>query len=320
MSYLARRLATLVPLLFGITVICFAMVHLAPGDPMQLAADLDPRAKANSAYAENAGLNDPLPVQYLHWLGKISRGDFGISLAADGRPVADKILAALPVTLWINLAGLALTLAFSIPLAIYAATRPYTLADHTLTTLQYVAMATPTVVLALLGLQYFGSHLGWVPLSGMSSYGAESLGFAARTLDLLHHLALPIAVGVIGSLAGLSRFLRGSLIEALQQDYLLTAKAKGASRARVLRHALRNALLPLITILGLSVPGLIGGSVILESLFALPGLGQLFYTAAMMRDYPTIMALLTIGAVLTPLGNLAADLCYAWADPRIRLR
>lgn len=320
MPYLARRLLTLIPLLFGITVICFAMVHLAPGDPMQLSTDLDPRARTNSAYAENAGLNDPLPVQYLTWLKKISHGDFGTSLAADARPVADKILEALPITLWLNLAGMALTLILSLPLAVYAATRPNTLADHTLTILQYVAMAAPTVVLALLGLQYFGSYLGWVPLSGMYSYGADSLPLIPRTLNLLHHLALPIGVSVIGSLAGLSRFLRGSLIEALEQDYLLTARAKGAGKWRVLRHALRNALLPLITILGLSVPGLIGGSVILESLFAFPGLGQLFYSAAMMRDYPTIMALLTIGAVLTLLGNLAADLCYAWADPRIRLQ
>lgn len=311
------RLLTTLPLLLGITLLCFVFIQLAPGDPLQLQQTLDPRAQANAAMQAAAGLDKPLHIQYLTWLGQLLQGNLGTSLAPDGLPVVTKIMQALPLTVALNVSGLVLTLIFAIPLALAAATRPHSLTDHTLTTLQYLALATPGVVLALLSLQFFGSYLGWVPLSGLQSFGAENLPWPQRMLDMAHHLLLPLLVGTIGSVAGISRFLRSSLLATLRTDYLLTARAKGASPTRILtRHALRNALLPLITILGLSVPGLIGGSVILESLFALPGLGQLFFSATMMRDYPTIMALLLFGAILTLLGNLLADYCYTLADPR----
>ncbi|MFZ2586607.1 MAG: ABC transporter permease [Alphaproteobacteria bacterium] len=307
------------PLLLGITLICFAVIHLAPGDPTMLMGDFDPKAHANAALEAKYGLDKPLWQQYLNWLGNLTTLNLGTSLAPGNAPVIDKIAEALPVTLWLNVGGLVLTLLVSIPLGMWAATRPGTLPDSTLTALLYLGLAAPGFWLALMGMQVFGLYLGWVPLSGLSSFGAEQWGFWARAGDTLWHLALPLGVGLIGSAAGLLRFVRGSMIEALRSDYVLTAHSKGAHPLRVhTRHALRNALLPVITILGLSLPGLLGGSVILESLFALPGLGQLFYSAVMMRDYPTIMALLTLGAILTLLGNLLADMAYALADPRVR--
>jgi len=316
LPYACNRILSALPLLLGVTILCFAVMHLAPGDPTQLMGDLDPKAHANAAMQAAYGLDKPLWQQYLVWLGNLLQGNLGTSLAPDGRPVWDKIAEALPLTLWLNVSGLLLTLLPAIPLGVWVASKPFGLRDGISTLVLYLFLAAPGVWLALLGMQFFGITLGWVPLSGLYSFGAENWPFLPRTLDLLHHLALPLAVGVTGSIAGITRFIRASTIESLQQDYILTARAKGAGSVRTLIHALRNSLLPLITILGLSVPGLIGGSVILESLFALPGLGQLFYTAVMMRDYPTIMALLTLGAVLTLLGNLLADLAYACADPR----
>lgn len=317
-KYVIERLLMSLPLLLGVTILCFAVMHLAPGDPTQLMGDLDPKAQANEAMKAAHGLDKPIHEQYIYWVSNLVRGNLGTSLAPDGRPVWDKIADALPLTLWLNITGLVLVMMISIPLGVWVALRPNSLRDATVMVLLYIGLAAPGVWLALLGMQFFGVTLGWVPLSGLQSFGAEHWSMWARSLDILWHLALPIGVGLIGGVAGLCRFIRGSMIETLQQDYVLTARAKGAKESRVLKkHALRNALLPVVTILGLSVPGLIGGSVIMESLFALPGLGQLFFNSVMMRDYPVIMALLTLGALLTLMGNLLADVAYAWVDPRV---
>lgn len=320
-KYLVERLVMSLPLLLGVTILCFAVMHLAPGDPTQLMGDMDPRMHANAAMKASYGLDKPIYVQYIHWVSNIARGNFGVSLAPDGRPVWDKIMDAMPLTLCLNISGLILVMILSVPLGVWVAMKPNGVRDAVVMVCLYVGLAAPSVWLALLGMQFFGVTLGWVPLSGLESFGADKWGWWARSMDILWHLALPLGVGLVGGIAGICRFIRGSMIETLRQDYVLTARAKGAKESRVLKtHALRNALLPVVTILGLSVPGLIGGSVIMESLFALPGLGQLFYNAVMMRDYPVIMALLTLGAVLTLLGNLLADMAYAWVDPRVGIR
>jgi len=319
LRYVLQRILMAVPLLLGVTVLCFAVMHLAPGDPTQLMGDLDPHAHANAAMKAAYGLDQPIYTQYLRWIGRLARGDMGVSLAPDGARVWNKIADAMPLTLWLNGAGLVLSLLVSIPLGMWVAVKPHSRRDGMVALLLYIGLAAPGVWLALLGMEMFGVWLGWVPLSGLASFGAEHWGFWARAGDMAWHLALPLAVGLVGGIAGVTRFVRGSMLEVLQQDYIVAARAKGAAEGRVLaRHALRNALLPVVTIVGLSVPGLIGGSVILESLFALPGMGQLFYNSVMMRDYPVIMALLTIGAALTLLGNLLADVAYAWVDPRVR--
>ena len=177
----------------------------------------------------------------------------------------------------------------------------------------------PGFWLALLLMLYFGIYLQWLPISGLTSLDYDRLSFGGKLLDIARHLVIPIFIYTFGSLAGMSRFMRSSMLEVLRQDFILTAKAKGLPLYAVIyKHALRNALLPVITILGLSIPSLIGGSVIIESIFALPGLGQLFYTSVLARDYPMIMGNLVLGAILTLAGNMLADVCYGLADPRIR--
>jgi peptide/nickel transport system permease protein len=185
----------------------------------------------------------------------------------------------------------------------------------------FIGFAVPTFWLALLLMIFFGINLGWLPISGLRSLNYEYLGaYRPVPIDLVKHLILPVFVSAFGGLAGLSRYMRANMLEVIRQDYIMTARAKGLSERDVIyRHALRNALLPAITILGLSIPGLIGGSVIFETIFAIPGMGQLFYMAVMARDYPTVMGILLIGAILTLLGNLIADVSYALADPRIRI-
>jgi peptide/nickel transport system permease protein len=231
----------------------------------------------------------------------------------------DKILERMPLTVGMNVISLLLTLLISIPVGIVSAVKRGSFLDRALTVLVFLGFAMPSFWLALLLMLYFGIDLGWLPLSGLTSMDYAQLSPLGKAWDIAKHLALPILVGLVGSIAGTSRFLRSSMLEVLRQDYMTTARAKGLPATQVIgRHALRNALLPVITMLGLSVPGLIGGSVIIETIFALPGLGQLFYAAVMARDYPLIMGNLVLGAVLTLLGNMLADLGYSLADPRIR--
>ena len=322
LAYLTRRLFGLVPLLFGITLICFVVVRMTPGDPTSGAAELNPKisVEARKRIMEFYGLNDPLPTQYARWLGKVVRLDFGRSIK-DNRPVNQKIAERIPVTLMLNLLSMALIMAVALPMGVLAAARPYGRFDQITTILVFIGYSTPTFWLALLLMRWLGVQLQLVPVSGLHSLGAETWPWWQQGGDTLTHLLLPVAVGAFGGLAGMARYMRGSMMEALRQDYIRTARAKGLPERVVLfRHALRNALLPVITLLGLSVPGLLGGSVIFESIFSIPGLGRLYYDAVMSRDLTTVMGLLTISALLTLLGNLIADLAYAYADPRIRVQ
>jgi peptide/nickel transport system permease protein len=193
--------------------------------------------------------------------------------------------------------------------------------DRTITVLVFIGFSVPGFWIALIFMDILGVRLGWLPISGLHAPGYLQMGFVTRAIDLMKHLLLPVLISAVGSLAGMSRYMRASMLEVIRQDYITTARAKGLSENKVIyKHALRNALLPVITLLGLSIPGLIGGSVIFESIFSIPGLGQLFYQAIMMRDYNIIMGSLTIGAFLTLLGNLIADIAYSIADPRIRVQ
>lgn len=320
-SFLARRLLTMIPLLLGITLISFVVIHLAPGEPTDLQTQLNPQASAElqKRLRVQYGLDQPLYVQYGRWLGRLVQLDFGESFASDHRPVLDKVLERLPITILINLLSILVILAFAIPLGIVAAVQRNSGFDRATTILVFTGFAMPSFWLALLLMDWLGVRLGWLPISGIKSLGYEYLGFFGQILDRIRHLILPIFVSAIGGLAGFSRYMRSNMLEVVRQDYILTARAKGLSERTVIyKHALRNALLPVITILGLSVPGLIGGSVIFETIFAIPGMGKLFYDGVMMRDYPLIMGILVMGAVLTLIGNLLADISYALADPRIR--
>jgi peptide/nickel transport system permease protein len=242
-------------------------------------------------------------------------------MSRDARPVLDKITEALPVTLLLNAMSLCLILAMAIPIGVYSATHQYSTADRVTTVAVFLGFAMPTFWLALLCMMFFGVELGWLPVSGLKSLDHDSLGLGARMMDRARHLIMPVGVAAVTSLAGMSRYMRSSMLEVFRQDYVTTARAKGLTeRVVVYRHAMRNALLPVITILGLSIPGLVGGSVIFETIFAIPGMGRLFYGAVMSRDYTVVMGVLVIGALLTLVGNLLADIMYAVADPRLRRR
>jgi len=321
LRYLLKRLAILVPTFIGITVVCFLVIHLAPGEPTSMQAELNPKItpEAIQQLKRHYGLDKPLPVQYLIWMKNLSRLDFGASISADSRPVWDKIRERLPITISINVASMIIIFIVSIPLGVISAVRRGSMLDRAITVFVFIGFSIPGFWLALICMDFLGVRLMWLPISGIHSQGYEHLGALAKVWDITRHLALPVFISAFGSLAGMSRYMRSSMLEIIRQDYILTARAKGLSeRAVIYRHAMRNALLPVITILGLSVPGLIGGSVIFESIFSIPGLGKLFYDGIMMRDYNLIMGSLTIGAVLTLLGNLIADLAYSVADPRIR--
>jgi peptide/nickel transport system permease protein len=321
LRYTLSRLAMMVPTFIGITLVCFVVLHLSPGDPTSKLTDLNPKASPTyrQRLREIYGLDKPLHVQYLNWVGSLVRLDLGRSFALDRRPVLDKIKERLPVTLAMNLASMAIILLLSLPLGLLAAARAGGAFDKVTTVAVFVCFAAPSFWIALLCMQLFGLKLHWFPISGLTSLNHGSMGGLDRFLDLARHLALPILISSLTSLAGVSRYLRSNMLEIIRQDFLTTARAKGLPERVVLwKHAFRNALIPLITILGLSVPGLVAGSVIMETTFAIPGLGLLFYEAAVQYDYPVVMGSLVMGATLTLLGNLLADLGYALADPRIR--
>jgi len=319
--YLFRRLLMMIPLLIGITLISFTVIHLAPGEPTDMQTQMNPQASSDlqAKLHKQYGLDKPLPEQYLLWLGRLVRFDFGESFAQDNRPVLGKIAERLPVTILLNVLSLAVILIVALPLGVISAVRRNSFFDRATTVLVFVGFAMPSFWLALLMMDWLGVRLGVLPVSGLKSLGYEYMNLSGQLFDRLAHLVLPVFIAAIGGLAGFSRYMRSNMLDVIRQDYIMTARAKGLSeRVVIYKHALRNALLPVITILGLSVPGLIGGSVIFETIFAIPGMGKLFYDSVMMRDYPLIMGVLVIGAILTLVGNLLADVSYALADPRIR--
>ncbi len=331
LTYLMKRLLELIPTLFGITLISFFIIHLAPGKPTDIFTELNPKItpEAREKLEKYYGLDKPIIVQYGLWLKRIVRLDFGESFSSDHRPVIEKIWNGkkplierrLFVTFMINLLSMVVILIITLPLGIFSATHQNTLYDKIATTAVFVGFAMPTFWLALLLMILFGVDLRWLPISQLRSMNYDSLSVMGKAWDLTRHLILPIFVSAFTGLAADSRFMRSSMLEVIRQDFVTVARAKGLpERTVIYRHAFRNALLPIITLMGLSVGGLIGGSVIFENIFGLPGMGQLFYMSVMTRDYPTVMGILTIGAFLTLMGNLLADIGYMLADPRIRAR
>ena len=321
LTYLAKRLLMMIPLLIGITLISFVVIHLAPGEPTDMQTDLNPKSSVEmrDRLRERYNLDKPLYVQYGLWLKQLATLDFGESFAQDHRPVLVKVRERMPITILINVLSIVVILAVSVPIGILSAVRRNSMFDRGTTIFVFLGFAMPSFWLALLMMDYFGVRLGLLPVAGLKSIGYDYLSPVGQVWDMTRHLILPIFISAFGGLAGFSRYMRSNMLEVIRQDYILTARAKGLSeRVVIYKHALRNALLPVITILGLSVPGLIGGSVIFETIFAIPGMGKLFYDGVMMRDYPLIMGILVIGAVLTLVGNLLADISYAIADPRIR--
>ena len=329
--YITKRLLSMIPTLIGVTLITFFIIQLAPGKPTDLMTDLNPKItpEARQKLEEYYGLDKPILKQYILWLKRIAKFDFGNSFSSDARPVIEKIWDTkepffdrrLAVTLMINLLSILIILTIAIPIGIYSATKPYSIFDRISTLAVFIGFATPGFWLALLLMILFGINLELLPISGLKSLNYESLSTMGKFFDKSQHLILPIFISAFGGLAGMSRYMRSSMLEAIRNDYITTARAKGLPEKTVIyKHALRNALLPIITLLGLSIPGLIGGSIIFEQIFGIPGMGQLSYHAIMTRDYPVVMGLLFITSLLTMVGNLVADMCYAAADPRIRVK
>jgi peptide/nickel transport system permease protein len=320
LNYIIKRLFLMIPLLFGITLVTFIVIHLAPGNPVEVQTEMSLKvtAQAKENLKRLYGLDKPLHVQYIDWLRRFVKFDFGKSFV-DGRKVIDKIVERIPVTLSINILSMILIFIVAIPIGVLSATKQYSLFDKLTTVFVFIGFSTPTFWLALLLMILFGVNMGILPISGIQSLDVSGMSFTERIIDYAKHLILPVSVSAFGGIAGLSRYSRSSMLEVIRQDYIRTARAKGLPESKIIfKHALRNALMPIVTILGLSVPGLIGGGVIFETIFAIPGMGQLFYSSTMSRDYPTIMGILVIGAILTLIGNLIADITYALVDPRLR--
>ena len=320
--YVIKRTLLMIPILIGITVLSFGVMRLAPGGPAEAQMEFSARASAEARerLRKLYGADQPFYKQYATWLRKFVTLDFGEAFA-DGRKVKDKILERLPITLTINLLSLGLVLLIAIPLGIMSATRQYSVIDRFTTIFVFVGFSTPSFWLALLLIYVFGVQWGILPISGKESLDITGLTTWGWLMDRAEHLVLPVFVSAFGGLAGFSRYMRSNMLEVLRQDYIRTARAKGLQEGAVIyKHALRNALMPVITILGLSLPGIIGGSAIMETVFGIPGMGQLMYQAVLSRDYNLVMGILVPGAFLTMIGNFLADVAYAFTDPRVRLK
>jgi peptide/nickel transport system permease protein len=344
-TYIARRLIQTIGLLFILSILLFALVNLAPGGPLAgqgQSRHIDP-AKIE-LLKRQFGLDKPLPTQYLIWLvgndwmqvdkdgdgtldsygtrQGILRGDFGFSFRSR-QPVLTEIGDRLPNTIYLTIVTMGFAVLIAIPIGIISAIRQYSAFDITVTTFSFAGQAIPEFWLGLIMILIFYAWLKnpftgepLLPAGGMTSTGSTGFDLGDRVI----HLILPVATGALGWIAWYSRFLRSSMLEVVHQDYIRTARAKGLGNWKVLyKHALRNALVPLVTLLALDLPYIFGGAIFVEFLFAWPGMGRLYYQAALNRDYPVLMAVLIIGAGFIILSNLLADLVYAWLDPRIRL-
>jgi peptide/nickel transport system permease protein len=333
LKYIIKRVLWMIPMLIGISLISFFIMHLAPGDITNNEAAFNPKASEESRQKlrELYNLDKPIIVQYGLWLKRMVQFDFGNSFKSHQKPVflgfTDKdgnytkgmIEQAIPITLMINLLGLAITLILAIPLGVIAARKYQRWQDKSITLFNFIGFSIPGFWLSLLLMYWLGVANNWLPISGLHSLNYENLDTWGKIKDSISHLIMPVIIPSVTGLAGITLFVKNGMLDVLHQDYITTARAKGLNEHTVVyTHALRNALLPLITIVGLSIPGLIGGSVISETIFAIDGMGKLFFDSVMSRDFPVVMGILTIGSALTLLGNLIADIAYAWADPRVR--
>ncbi|MCH7921109.1 MAG: ABC transporter permease [Planctomycetes bacterium] len=319
--YIIKRLIQAVPLLLGVATVTFLIVHLAPGDPMDMFLEnrnlrnIDP--EVIELIRQKYGLDQPLHVQYVKWLGNLLQGDLGESFE-HRRPVSALLAEAIPYTLQLTALALLLDALVGIALGIFSAVKQYSVLDKTVTIGSLIIYSLPSFWLALMLVLVFSVNLGWFPTSQTRSLDYEFLSWFEKLADLAWHLVLPVFVLGIASAAGTARYMRSRLLEVLNEEYVLAARARGLKeRAVILKHALRNALIPIITIYGLSLPFLLGGAVIIETIFAWPGMGRLAVLAIQARDYPVILATTMIAAVLTVIGNLVADVTYALVDPRV---
>lgn len=308
--YIARRLAQTVPVLLGVSVLAFAIMHVVPGDPVRLIAGPDAPEEVVDRIRTELGLDRPLHVQYLSFLGRALQGDLGRSLRSRA-PVVDDILARFPATLELTTVSMVIAVLIGIPLGVVSAVRRSTWVDYLAMGTSLSALSMPIFWLAIVAIWLFSLHLGWFPVSGR--------GGAVWEWDGMRHVALPALTLATTSVAIIGRLTRSGMLEVLGRDYVVTARAKGVSQLGVVgKHALANALIPVVTVVGLQYGFLLGGAVVTETIFAWPGIGRLAMTAILQRDYPVVQGCVLLVAVLFVLINLVVDLLYAWLDPRIR--
>ncbi|MBN9659192.1 MAG: ABC transporter permease [Acidobacteria bacterium] len=326
--HVVKRGLQAIPLLVGIATILFFVVHMAPGDPINLylqkhreqfatGRPFDPELE--KAIRRKYGLDRPLPEQYLIWLGSLARGDLGESFQYR-RSVSSLIAERVPYTLQLTVVALLSGAIVGIALGVVSAVKPYSFLDKFLTLTSVLVYSIPQFWLAVMCILVFAVSLNWMPISQTRSLDYTLLSAPAKVADRLWHLVLPVLVLMLGSAAGTARYMRNELLGVLNEEYVIAARARGLPESRVvLRHALRNAMMPIITIYGLELPFLVGGAVVVEKVFAWPGIGALAIDAVAARDYPVILATSLIAAVLVIAGNLLADVMYAVVDPRVSL-
>lgn len=307
-------------LLVGISIVSFAIMHMAPGSPIDLLTDRTTTPQEKARIAAVYGFDKPIYIQYFKWAGQVIRGKFGNSFVT-GEPVLQMIGNRLPATLLLNFLTMIIIYALAIPIGIISAVKQYSWFDHAVTLYAFLGQSMPQFWLALLLLYYVGLRFPFIQTSGMATYGMSVAqdGLWAVFVDRIRHLILPLTVVSFGSLAGITRYMRASMLEVINQDYVRTARAKGLSQRKViLKHAFRNALLPIVTLIGFELPILFGGSIVIETIFSWPGVGLLAWQAVMQRDYQVVMAFNMLGASLMVVGNFLADMLYLVVDPRIK--
>ncbi len=311
--YLIRRLLITGPILLGITVLSYLIMSLTPGDPVLMLISPSTSRADVEIQRRALGLDQPVYVRYVKWLNELAHGNLGYSFSS-GAPVTRRVGERLQPTLKLTVTALLLSYLIAIPIGVLVATRRYTWIDYVATFFAFIGISLPTFFLGLAGIYIFGLRLRWLPVGGLMTLGGEG-----GVVDSLLHLALPATVLAVAGAGALTRYVRSSMLEVLGQDYVRTARAKGLIEPVVLRrHALRNALIPVITLAGLQLPALLAGAVITEQVFQWPGMGLLTIEAINQRDYPVLMGITLITALLVTAGNLLADLTYSLVDPRIR--
>lgn len=326
-AYLLKRLFLVLPTLFGISLIVFFISQMIPGNPiameihnlMQSGAPAVDTQKMAEELARQYDFDKPIHVRYVKWLGGMLTLDFGRSIK-DNKPVRDKILERIPVSLQISFISLLLAYLISVPLGVYSAVKQDTWTDKVLTVVLFTLYSLPNFWIATLLMMLLCGGEFWdvFPISGLSSRGAADMGLWFWLKDRLWHLVLPVSCMTYVSLAYLSRYAKSGMLEVIRQDYITTARAKGLSEKVVIfKHAFRNSLIPIVTLAAMLVPAMIEGSIIIETIFGIPGMGQLSFEAILSRDYPLIMGITTCAAVLTLFGLLLSDMVYVLIDPRI---
>ena len=322
--YILRRILQMLPVLFGITIITFTFTELAPGDAVSAMILMDFETGAGGDEGSNAeklrekyGLDKPAPIRYLQWMGGLMQGNLGVRIRSK-IPVNEEIARRLPATIRLMVAAMVLSVILGIPLGIFSALRQYTPPDYILTFLTFIGISVPGFFAAIAAIYLFSLKLGWLPTSGYSTIGKD-FGFWGTIADRLRYLALPAIVLGLETTAGIMRYTRSSVLEVARLDYITVARSKGlGERAVIFRHTLRNALLPVITIIGLRLPSLFGGAIIIETIFNWPGMGILYLDGVATRDYPLIMGMVLVSALTIVASNLITDLTYGSIDPRIR--